>query len=364
MNLCFISNPNSAHTLRWIGWFARRGHRVCLISDTPRTIGPPGVELFDLPARFNTSVMKYLPWIVWTRQIIRRWRPDILHAHRVTGAGWLAAFAGFHPLVITPWGSDLYQYPYRSPLSRWLTRLVLRRADLITVDSEDLRRQALSFGADPGHVRLAQWGVDLNLFYPERDSSTLKERYGLGHSPVILSIRAMKPIYNLEVIIAAIPIVRSVFPEAVFVFRDYNTDVSYRSHLQAMAARLAASGSIRWVGPVEPWERAADFYRLADLAVSIPDSDGTPVSVLEAMASGLPIVASDLASLREWITPGENGLLIPAHDSQALASAMIQLLNDPAQRARFARQNMELVRSRADHQAEMEKMEKLYLSIK
>jgi glycosyltransferase involved in cell wall biosynthesis len=171
------------------------------------------------------------------------------------------------------------------------------------------------------------------------------------------------PIYNLESIVEAIPRVVTTFPEAVFVFRDYNTNPAYKNTLQDLIQGTNCTSSTRWVKRVEPWELIVGLYQAAQVAVSVPSSDGTPVSVLEAMACGVPVIASDLPSLREWIIPGETGILVPPNDSGALAEAIIQLLRDPALRKRIGAQSRRIVQERANHHTEMQKMEKLYLSL-
>jgi glycosyltransferase involved in cell wall biosynthesis len=363
LRLCFISNPNTAHTRRWVSWFAEHGHQVCLIADNKLQEPWPGLQVYDLAARVSIPVLKYLIWEVWTRQIIRRWQPDILHAHRVSSAGWLGAFAGFDPFVVTPWGSDLYQHPNRSWMARRLAFYVLRRANMVTADSEDLRQQAIRFGADPGQAHIVQWGVDLELFNLEGDTTRLREWLGIGDAPVVLSPRGVTPLYNLDVIVAAIPRVRAVIPDTIFVLRDYNTEPACKASLEALIARLGVQEGVRWLGRLDRWEETADTYRLADVVASVPSSDGTPVSVLESMACGVPPVVSDLPSLREWITDGENGLLVPVGDVEALAEAIVYLLQNPQKRAEFRQQNLSLIQERANHQAEMAKMEALYYTL-
>jgi glycosyltransferase involved in cell wall biosynthesis len=167
----------------------------------------------------------------------------------------------------------------------------------------------------------------------------------------------------LEIIIQAIPRVCEVFPDAVFVLRDYSARADYRAMLKTLIADLSVQDRVRWLASLNGFEEIVDTYRLADAVVSIPSSDGTPVSVLEAMACGTPVIVSDLSSLREWIINGENGLLVPVKDAEALAEAIVLLLRDEKMYAKFRGANLDLVRERANHQVEMEKMERLYQSL-
>lgn len=360
MRILFISNPNSIHTRRWVSWFALHGHEVCVVGDT-RLVQPwSEMMVIDLPARFNAPALRWPVWAVWIRQIVRRWQPEVLHAHRVSSAGWLGAASGFHPLVVTPWGTDLYQHPQRSRLARWLAEYTMHRADLVTADSEDLCQLAVRFGADAEHTHFIQWGVDTALFRPGIATSQLRQRLDLGTRPVLLSLRGVQPIYNLDIIIASLPSVLARFPDTVLVLRDYNSDPVTKDRLQKQISELGLDNSVRWVGAVSQYQDSVDIYRLAQVAISVPISDSTPISVLEAMACGAPVIASDLPSLREWITPGENGLLVPVGDAEALAQAIVDLLASPQRQAAFSQRNLDLIRQRADHDSEMGKMEALY----
>ncbi len=363
MRICFISNPNAPHTRRWVNWFVHAGHTICVIADHPVEYPWPGIEIFDLSKVFSKTLLRWPIWSIWLRGFIRRWRPDILHAHRVSAAGWLAWATGFHPNVITPWGSDLYLQPQRSRLARWLARQVLSNADLITADAQDLLRLAQFYGATETHCALIEWGVDSNLFKPRLPDPALKHKLGLGSGPVILSLRAVKPIYNLDVIVKAFDIVRVQISDAQLLLRDYDAEGSYRNMINALIYDLNLQSSVFWLERLEPWERIAPVYNLAQLAVSVPSSDSVPVSVLEAMASGVPVIASDLPALREWITDGVNGSLVKPGDTNSLANAMMYNLQNPALIAPMIKQNLDLVSKHANHDSEMKKVEKLYQSL-
>ncbi len=363
MRICFISNPNAPHTIRWVNWFANAGHTVCLVADTPLERPLPGIEVYDLSKVFHFSLLRWFIWAAWLRRFLGRWKPDILHAHRVSAAGWLAASSGFHPLVVTPWGSDLYTHPQRSRLAKRLAHWVLGQADLVTADAVDLLQLALRFGAPEPALRLVEWGVDRSLFSPAPPDPALRSKIGLGSGPVILSLRAVKQVYNLHVLVAAFAQVIEQVPGVQLLLRDYDADPAYRQEVLRLVKELRLEASVHWLGRVEPWEELAPVYNLADIAVSVPASDGTPVSVLEAMACGLPVIVSELPALREWIIPGQNGLLVPAGQPGPLAKALLSLLNQPQLIARFAEYNRLLIAQRADHQIEMAKMEAYYQSL-
>ncbi len=360
MRLCFISNPNSTHTRRWTSWFARRGHTVCLLADVPIQEPWSEVPVIDLSKIIFAPIIRFPVWAIWLRRFLHQWRPDILHAHRVNSAGWLAAASGFHPLAITPWGSDLYQLSHQTHLARWLAHYVLARADLVTADALDLLKVAANYGANPACLHLIQWGVDLSHFHPGPADASLRTELGLGAGPVILSPRAINPIYNLDIIIHALPEVIAALPGAVLILRDYNTDLDYKRRLEELITMLGLAKAVRWIERVEPYERVAGIYRLADVVVSVPTSDSTPVSILEALACGIPVITTDLPALREWLTPGVSGLMVSQRDPKELASALIQLLTNVDLADRLSKIGPTIIETHANHQLEMEKMEQLY----
>jgi glycosyltransferase involved in cell wall biosynthesis len=369
LRLAYVANPYSIHTQRWMRYFIGRGHEVHLIGVSPTrkplvpSTMPSGVVLYDLATQINVRKLRYLVWGFATRRIVHRIQPDILHAHQVAGDGWVGAATGFHPFVVTAWGSDLLVGPERSWIHRRLARWVLGQADYVTCVSKTLATAACALGARPGRTDVVHWGIDTSIFKPSPSNRTLRQQLDLSPGPVVLSIRALRPLYNSLDIARAIPRVLQKVPDAQFIVRTYSYDPDLLARFQSVAEECGAAAVIQYVGDLPDDDTIADLYRMSDVAVSVPSSDGTPLSVLEAMACGTSLVVSDLPSLREWITDGRNGLLVPVGNVEALAEAIIQLLRNSQWRAEFRRQNQRLIQERANRQTEMAKMEALYNSL-
>jgi glycosyltransferase involved in cell wall biosynthesis len=353
MRLCLIANPNSIHTQRWVRYFAGRGHDIHLIGEKPLVAAPPeGIAFHDLTRQTNARKLRYVVWARAVRRLVRQIQPDVLHAHQVASAGWLGAAAGYHPLLVTSWGSDLLLGARRSMVQRQLARWVLGRADYVTCVSNQLLKAALALGVDAGQVELTPWGVDTALFHP---GEALNDR-----PPVVLSIRGIKPIYNPLVIAKAIPLVLARQPDARFVIRTYSVDAGLLAEFQRIVAAGNATHAVEYVGDLADDAAIAGLYRQAAVVVSVPSSDGTPQSVLEAMACGAAPVVSDLPSLRDWVRPDVEGLFVPAGDAGALAEAIVRLLNDDALRRSVQVAAVRLVQERADSRLWMQRYEQIY----
>ena len=392
MRLCIIANPNSIHTQRWVRFFAQRGHEVHLVGPNPLLANLPedlqallaGGRFHDLTQVTNRRKFRFAIWSVTLRRLLRVVQPDVLHAHQVTGAGWLGAGAGYRPFLVTSWGSDLLVSARRSPTQRRLASLVLRRADYVTCVSQPLAEAAQALGVPASKVEVVHWGVDMEVFHPgdtssdayhpearprvpappEREASapsvSVAMESGAARGPLVLSIRGLRSIYNPLVIAQAIPTVLERRPDARFVIRTYSVDAELLVAFQHIVAQGGAAGAVEYVGDLPDDNAIADLYRQATVVVSVPSSDGTPQSVLEAMACGAAPVVSDLPSLRGWVRHEREGLVVPVCDAAALADAILRLLGDEGLCASIRAAAVRLVRQQADSRLWMERYEQIY----
>lgn len=377
LTLCYIADATNIHVQRWLGYFVDRGHRVYCLSDKGGKID--GVTVIDLPNR-DTMVQERKKAVSKTkvirararkiRQIAREIQPDVVHAIFLYQRGWSAALAGLHPLIITLLGADIYlpRRNYRHPFQLWrdhlINALAMRQSDMITAVSDDLNRAAsrMLLGLVP--VELIPIGTDIKLFYPEVDTIQLREKLNIPEdSFVVLSPRQMTPHYNQTSIIESIPRVLEEVPNAVFIMKDTfcNTPErqEYVQSLKTLSQTLGVDHAIRWVEEV-PMTDLPQYYCLANVVVSVPSTDGMPVTIFEAMACQKPIIVGDLASYNEVIIHGQTGLRVPIRNSQVLARAIVKIHKNPALATRMVEESQVILHQYGIFNEQMMRMERYY----
>lgn len=362
MKICYIASAKSYYHPKWFEYFVRKGHQIHLISpDTPR-VEMPGVTIHCFP-QFKFNILRlaftFLLGGIFSRKIINREKPDILHAIELD-EGFAAASSGFHPLVMTPNGSDLLVWAKKHLLVRIIAKYVFSKADVVTSDSVPLKEASIALGAPKDRNYIIQWGVDLTQFSPEVDGGKIREQYNLGDSPLIISSRALMPNYNNDTIIRCLPEVLKEVPLVkimfVYGFRDRE------SEMKRLATDLGVDNSTIFVGPVD-YQEMPHYFAASDVCLSVPSSDSSPRAVYEAMACGVPPILSDLPWTKDFITPEQNALLVPVRDYQALASAVLRLLSDEELRQKIIKANLKLVDEKLNYHKHMGQMESIYQSL-
>jgi glycosyltransferase involved in cell wall biosynthesis len=354
MRLCFIGDAETIHTQRWVEWFAAR-HEVAIIATGPgEGLAPHRIATLPAESPLRTRL---LASVLEVRRVLRRHRPDILHCHFINEAGWLGAASGHRPLVITAWGSDVYRAPAESRLARHLNPWSVRRADWVTCDSHDQASVLRSWGVPAERASVVGWGVDRQEFHPRIDGSSWRAKLGIpSDAKVVMSPRQWYANSNIPSVVAG----HELLPEDFYLVlkRSPGFEPDGGRTVQDAIESSRARDRIRVVERLDASELPA-LYAMGDVAVSLCTTDGTPASVLEAMALGLPVVALENASLSEWVSdPG--GRLIPGLDPHQIAQAVQSVVADAGTVARAAEHNVAIVAERADREAEFARMDEIY----
>jgi len=268
------------------------------------------------------------------RRQLRRRRFDLVHAHWIVPNGLVAAAAGFGnrrtPLAIGLHGSDVFLAEKKGV--RALARWALSRSRLLTGCSPELvdRVRALGFPAE--RSRVIPYGVDVEAFSPDLSRRRIwREKLGIPDSaPLLLGVGRMATKKGFQVLIEILPALLGEFPDLAVVLAGGGDLLErFREAARPWGERVHFPGSVLR-DTLPDLYRAADLFTLPAVHDAKGNVDGLPNVILEAMASGLPVVASGISGIPLAVEDGKTGLLVPEGDPAALLGALRRLLAEPA----------------------------------
>jgi glycosyltransferase involved in cell wall biosynthesis len=300
------------------------------VESVPWSRGQRPVRLSDMPGLFSAF-----------RDVIRRVNPDLVHAGPLQTCAFLTALTGFHPLVSMSWGYDLMQDAERNAFWGWITRFTLRRSAIMIGDCDAVRTQAIRFGMARDRIVTFPWGVDLTRFSPGSRSQKNLKRF------ILLSVRSWEPLYGVDVIAQAFVQIARQHPDVILIMLGAGSQAERIHNILTEGGvldRVVFAGQISQMA-------LPDYYREADLYLSASHTDGSSVSLLEAMACGCPVVVSDIPGNREWVHPAVNGWLFRDGDPGALAQAILQAIEQREKLAEMGQAARQIAVERADWQS-------------
>jgi glycosyltransferase involved in cell wall biosynthesis len=287
------------------------------------------------------------------RELIERVKPDLVHAMRIPYEGMMAADAyNGTPLIVSTWGNDFTLHAPSTRLMGHYTRWTLQVADALHSDCYRDVRLAREWGFGRGKPTLVapgNGGIRTDVFYPPEKPV---------EEPVVINPRGFRPYVRNDVFFKAIPLVLEKRPNARFTFSLMAGEPQAEQWIQDLGIRHA----VELLPPLSHSEMAEAFRR-AQVVASPGVHDGTPNTLLEGIACGCFPIAGDLESIREWITPNENGLLFDATETQSVAQALLTALEIKNLRREAAGLNQNIIAKRAEYRSNMERAEEFYRAV-
>jgi len=345
MRILYFSKNYSTHDHRFLSAGIHGGHQMFYLrlegnsrqmDDRPI---PHQVEQIQWAGGREPFHWKKLPaYTLDIRRVIQKVKPDLIHAGPVQTCALIAALAGFHPLLTMSWGFDLMQDVQRNRCMKTATKFVMKRSAYFTSDAAVTRAVAIAFGMDPTRTSIVPWGVDLDVFKPVNRHTKVRTNCQ------ILCNRSWEPRYGVDVLARAFGLAAANRKDVGLIL------LGGGSQAQSIRTILSSSGvldRVQFGGQVSQKELPG-WYREADLFISPSHVDGTSVSLLEALASGLPVLVSDIPGNKEWISDGINGWLFQDGDPGALAEKMITVLDQPERLVEVGRAGRRSVQERGD----------------
>lgn len=358
MKILYFSRDYTPHDHRFLSALAETAHSVYFLRLERQK---RQLESRPLPARVEQVAWgggqapagwrDYPRLLRGARRVIRKIKPDVIHAGPVQSAGFLAALSGFRPLVTMSWGSDLLMDADRSAWMRWVTRYTLARSTVLAGDCRAVQDKAAAFGFPPERVVLFPWGVDLQRFQPGR-AADLRARLGWQDAFVVLSLRTWEPLYGVDVLVRGFARAARQRPQLRLLLLGGGSQAGL---LRSILQQQGVLEQVYFGGQINGDELPV-YYQAADVYVSASHSDGSSVSLMEALASGLPALVSDIPGNREWITTGQDGWLFPDGDDQAITAGILRALDLGGQLAEVRSAARALAEQRANWQINFQRL--------
>ena len=341
----YFSRDYTTHDYRFLSALANTQYEVFYLRLERRN---PQLEDRSLPTGVNqvswiggkraSNVFDGPSLLIDLRRVIRALNPDLIHAGPLQSSALLVALLGFKPLISMSWGYDLLQDANRNMLWRRATQFTLRRSAIMVGDCNTIRQEAIELGMPDDKIVTFPWGIDLNSFTP--DEYPLDQ----GDKFTILSTRSWEPIYGVDILAKAFVRAANQDQELRLILLGNGSQANY---LRNIFTRGGVMDRVLLPGQVTQAD-LTNYFNMADLYVSASHIDGSSVSLMEALASGRPVVVSDIPGNREWVEPGVNGWWFEDGQVDDLALKLSQAFNQRQELTAMSKAARQVAEERAD----------------
>jgi len=367
MKICYIAPTNSIHTKRFISFFKNRGHNIYLIS-FEKVINSndfKDIIIYYIPIKFKKLGVLYFRILFKIKKILKEINPDILHSHYLIPYGWLGAFSGFKPFVISIWGSDFLSKKAKFFIYKILNKFTLKKADLIVTDSNYVISICNKITNFKVKTFLFFFSPDFDKFDSKGNLNLLMKNLNISKgTKVILCPRGFSPVYNNETILKSIPEIVKKFDNIVFLFiiKSFEKNKKFSKKLVKLINKLKIENYVRIIDEVE-YGKMPLYYKLSDIVISIPKTDTLAATIFEAMTMGKPLILSNLIYYSGIIENEKNALTVDCKNSDEVARAVISLLENKTLYKKIKYNGIITVKKYGDLKNNIFKLEEIYKSL-
>jgi glycosyltransferase involved in cell wall biosynthesis len=333
MRILFLADCNSSHTKKWAFSLSERGVEVGVftlsVNKHPEEYISRNIKVFsslDLgDDSFHSGILSKIRYIKAVRMLkssIAEFKPYIVHAHYASSYGLLGALSGFHPFIISVWGTDVYEFPDAGLLQKNILRYNLSKADVILSTSHVMKERIKEFTSKP--IRVTPFGIDPVEFDPTmKGLDEYKDRFVIG------IIKSMEEKYGIKYLIRAFHTILNEFPDSplhLLLVGSGSKTEEYRS----LVDELKITDKVTFTGRIMH-DMIPAYHQTLNISVnpSTLESESFGVSVVEAMAMKKPVIVSEIGGLKEVVKDNVTGLYVKPMDTDSIVSALQRLINDP-----------------------------------
>ena len=320
MKIIYFSLGYSTHDYRFLKAISEGGHEVFYVrlENNPRQVEdrpvPPNVQQMLWAGGKMSFRWRDLPRLALDfRRLTKEIKPDLIHAGPIQTCAFIAILSGFRPVLTMSWGFDLMDDVHKNWWMARVTNYVLRHSTYFTSDASITRDKAIAYGMNPKNTVVFPWGVDLQHFNVKTFKSSNDKSFTLFCN------RSWEPRYGVDVLAKAFVKVAASRPEVGLILLNGGSQgAAIRQILQSggVLERVHFGGQVSQTD-------LPNWYHRADLYISPSHVDGSSVSLMEALACGLPCLVSDIPANKEWVSEGGNGWLFKDGNADMLAEKIL-----------------------------------------
>ena len=362
MRIIYFSKNYTPHDYRFLSSLSQTEHEVFFLQleatkrQTEDRPLPENVQKILWAGGRREFRWRDVPHLVIDfRRVVKKIKPDLVHAGPIQNCAFITALSGFRPFLAMSWGYDLVMDVDSSWWMKRITQYTLRHASFFTSDANVSRNKAIEFGMDPDKTVIIPWGTDIEHFVPRADRRQ-KTVDGTARSTVrrlrskeitLFCSRTWESIYGVDVLAKAFVKVASVDPNVNLILLGGG---SQGAKIRQILMNAGVMERVHFGGQIGQRDLPR-WYHMSDIYISPSHVDGSSVTLMEALASGLPCLVSDIPGNQEWIQDGVNGWLFRDGDVNDLAEKILYAIKNQKQFRKIG----EMARKTAEEKADWKK---------
>jgi glycosyltransferase involved in cell wall biosynthesis len=287
------------------------------------------------------------------RRLVKEIKPDLIHAGPIQTCAFIAVLSGFRPILTMSWGFDLMDDVHKNKWWEWVTRYTLKRSTFFTSDANVTRDMAVKYGMDEKKTIVFPWGVDLEHFRMRNAEGRSKAGF------MLFCNRSWETRYGVDVLARAFVMVAQQREDVGLILLNGG---SQGAHIRQILQSGGVLDRVTFGGQVSQTD-LPNWYHMADVYISPSHVDGSSVSLMEALACGLPCLVSDIPANKEWVVENENGWLFRDGDANHLAEKILSTISQRENLPQIGRASRRSAEMRADWKKNAEVLMNVYRSL-
>lgn len=333
MKVAFIAPANSVHTQKWVNALSDRDNEIHLFSL---------INHYDYFHNFHKNVkitylkmkspLGYFFCAGKLRKFILNDNFDIINVHYASGYGTLVRLAKLDNVLLNVWGSDVYDFPYKSRFNYCLLKKNLMYADKLASTSNVMAEQVKNLLNNPKQeVAITPFGVDTKLFKKSDNIEKDKRTFTL------INIKTLEPVYGIEDLVNAFFIIKNKYRGGFKLQLNIFGEGSQKDKIEHLIQSLELTDSVFLKGKIDHL-MVPEVLNQADIFVSTSLRESFGVSIVEAMATELPVVATNVPGFKEVMEDNVTGYLVPINCPEELAKKILFLIDNTETRNRMGKE--------------------------